>query len=195
MPKQINNADAARLLVSQFDLKGKVALALDEMIVPVIIIGDLSASAGGRRCGRNFAQGAGGATLFGFSGVAAVEGVNLLVHQITIANLVTQESSYAIKRYSAADFATIVVARNNLFAFDSPDDSNVASNVWNGLHTASTLGDPIVRVNVLGFSTEVISLDFTLFGENLTDVAGLGVVHETLNTGLHLSTIATEFVI
>lgn len=195
MPKAINNADAARQLVSQFDLKGRVTLNLDETVVPIVIVGDLTAAAGGRRCGRNFDQGAGGAGQFSHSGVSAVPGVDLKVHGFMISNLGAAGRAYRINTFSAADFATIGVATNNLFAFDSPSDELLASEVWNGLDVSSTLGNPISRVVLLEDVSIFVPLDFTLFGSNLVNVAGIGVSMQNANEALTLSSICTEFVV
>ena len=191
MPKKVNNATASSDLVAQFDLKGRVDLLLDETVVPVVVLGDLSRSAGRRRCGRNFGIGASGAGLFGYSGVAAVEGVNLTVHSVII-NCNAAQANYRINLFTPADFTTIGVLFNNLFAFDSPDPNVVASQVWNGVDVSSVLGDPLVRVGLLNLTTQTIPMDFTLFGDNLDVVAGLGVIRESANTELAVSYICSE---
>lgn len=191
MPKQINNADAARELVEQFDLKGRVQLLLDETIVPVIIVGDLQSKAGGRRCGRNFASGAGGVGEFGFSGVIAAVGTRLRVESFTFSSG-GSATQFFIRTLTSAELVVIGIATNRLFSFGDPDPGEVGSQVFNGTHTTATIGNPIGQVELPNDRTHFYPLDFTLFGGN-TDVAGIAVFKNRSNSGLDNSVICTEF--
>lgn len=197
MPKNINNAEAARALVEQFDLKGRVTLLMDEMVVPVVNIADLTAQpAGGVRCGRQFSSGAGGATEFSYTGVQAAPGTKLVCHGFELPR--SSSGLFRIHVLTAADVAAMTGSSlNNLFAFDrpGPDPAIIASQVINGTDTTNTLGSArsisIIRQPTNG--TYFAHLDYTLYGDNLVDEAAIMVINQTINQSLEAAVFCTEF--
>jgi hypothetical protein len=200
VPKQINNADAARELVQQYDLKGRVQLLLDETVVPVVVVGDVTEPIDeGVLCG----LGGGAASVaaeFGFAGAAGVPGVDLTVKELTISNKSGANRSYEIRAYTTADLAAMGVSLVPLRSFESraPSPGAIAgpvqmgSSYFFGTHTLNSLGTLLLRAQILDQLTQRFPLDFLVASENLTQVAALGAIELATNSSCDVSVICRQ---
>ena len=166
MPKQINNADAAQALTSSYALKGKVSLQLDEMVVPVAIVDDLSPTnrlVELRPCGANVVQ-PGVAAEFGYIGVQTQAGFALLCEFFDMFNTGAADQQAMIVLLSAANLATIGISAGSLVAKDLPKDTNsVGSQFWFGSHTAE-VGVELGEYVLAGERTTRIPIGVTIYG-------------------------------
>lgn len=78
MPEKIQNPIASTALAKEFGVKGRIALSLDETIVPIALVSDLTDD-GTKAWGIALAVGAGGAGTYGKTQILNPAGSGLLV--------------------------------------------------------------------------------------------------------------------
>lgn len=197
MPNQINEPGAAIALIREFSLKGRVHLDLDDRIVPVVQIADVSPQADqGTKCGGMISVGALAANL-GVAGVSAAPGTKLVVDRVILANTSGGVVTYSFVLLSSGNLGTIGVTLFQLTSYQSAAPAGgfpviVAGTIFTGTHTTAAIGTLMMRVRIPGAQSMVIDLGAELFGTNLLDVAGLGVFGSTLNSVVDVSWICRE---
>ena len=118
--RQIQNADAAQGLEEQFGLRGKIGVALDEIVVPVVNVGDFDGRSPyepARRLGGDIRTSAAAGALT-FAGILITPGPNTLLALEVIApeNLSGTTHRYEIKLFRPTDIAAVTVVAASAMA-------------------------------------------------------------------------------
>lgn len=192
MPKAINNADAAQALTAAYALKGKVSLLLDEMVVPVSIVDDLTPDLVTRPCGIVINQ---PAVVAEFGYLIAQTGVDLAleVTHIIIRNNISAVRQFFIRLFTAAEITTISVATATMLVKDIPiSGSNVVSTGGSGTD-GSNRGQSIIDVLVVANTTLIVPVGATIYGPNLNPArAGIGLQAAAVNQAMVASFVCEE---
>ena len=166
MPKAINNAEAAQALTRAYALKGRVQLSLDEMLVPVTIVDDLSSEGSPvelRPCGADIVQ-PNVAGEFGYVGVRTQAGFALSCEFFDAFNTGAGDQQAMIVLLSAANIATIGVTAGSLVAKDLPKDSNAVGSQFFFGSDAAELGVEMGEYVLGGEQTTRIPVGVTIYG-------------------------------
>jgi hypothetical protein len=107
VPTEIQNPVAARALVDAFDIKGRFRMLLDEMVAPVVIVGDVRPTT------------IGGATFQDHASIAAVAGENgaLLITGGDVPRFPFTTILHRIRVRAIGTASTWVIALDNTTAF------------------------------------------------------------------------------
>ena len=194
MPKVINNADAAQALTRAYALKGRVNLALDEIVVPVSIVDDLSAEGTPielRPCGADIIQ-PNVAANFGYVGVRTQAGFALLCEFFDAFNTGSADQQSMIVLLSDANIATIGISAGSLVAKDLPKDSNVVgSQFFFGTHTAE-IGTELGEYVLAGERTTRIPVGVTIYGVDNPNRVAVALRGSAVNVIQHCVAVCVE---
>lgn len=194
MPKAINNADAAQALTRAYSLKGKVSLALDEMVVPVTIVDNLAEEGSPielRPCA-GFASQAAVAAEFAYIGVQTQAPFKLSVSEFIMFNDSGNNLTVFLKTFTQANLTTIGISAGAMLALDLPEDSTtVGSQFWFGSHTAA-VGSEFARFRIGSQSTTRIPVGATIHGVDNPNRVAVGIQIATLNFTLQCTARCVE---
>jgi len=194
LPKNINNADAAQALVAAYALKGSVRLELDEMVVPVAIVDDLSPVnrlVELRPCGQDIIR-TPVAAEFGYGGCQTQDGFALDVQFFDVFLSDVNAITVQIKLFSAANLTTIGQTIASMVAKDLPRDSNaVGSQSWTGTHTAN-IGVLLGEYVITGATTTRVPVGVTIYGVDNPNRRSVGLVVPVANRLLHFVAVCVE---
>ena len=194
MPKKINNADAAQALVTAYDLKGKVSLTLDETIVGVTIVDDLSPVnrlVELRPCGADIVQ-PNVAGEFGYIGVQTQAGFALLCEFFDAFNTGAGDQQAMIVLLSAANLTTIGISAGAMVAKDLPKDSNSVGSQFFIASDATEVGVELGEYVLAGERTTRIPVGVTIYGVDNPNRRAVALRGSAVNIIQHAVAVCVE---
>jgi len=194
VPKNINNADAAQALVAAYALKGSVRLELDEMVVPVAIVDDLSPEnrlVELRPCGAFITQPS-VAGEFGYIGVQTQAGFALECQFMDAFNSGAGDQAVTIVLLSSANITTIGISAGAMVAKDLPKDSNSVGSQFFFASDATEVGVELGQYVLAGDSTTRIPIGVTIYGVDNPNRVAVALRENDANVILRATAVCVE---
>jgi len=201
VPVDIQNAEASSSLVAGLGIKGGLRLKLDETIVGVEVIGDLtkgSPYASVKKIGGVRAQAAVALEISAISIEPGPGGI-LVIDQISVDNIQGADANFEIRVLTAAQIASITTVNSSLaFDFNSPFIAGAIARdgaLLRSLSDAVAIGPVVLQMNVLTGERGVYDLPggYALYGDDPIGPVALTVWNSAINLAAQASFIGRVY--
>lgn len=202
-PLPLQNELLTRALVQSLGLKGGLTMSLDEILVPVSVVQDLTEGPHQipQPCAAGGNQGAAGAGRFSFVAVQPGGGNILAVDKVVFHNETGATARCTVLRLAPSDIAAMTLnSRAGLVALnrnqiDAATNPRVASDVLTLDHNTSAIGSVIGFINANTGEQALYEFPFGAYlrGDDRFGAAAYGLVQNTVNTALRATFYCREF--
>lgn len=200
MPSPIQDPGESQALVNLFGIKGRLPLNLDNVVVPVALVADLtntpySAIGRGNAARR---QGAAGAGTYAAIAIEPGPGLICRVDTLTIENVAAGVREFEVRALTPAQWAGVTsVANGQAIDLNSPYTAGALperlASICHSCHIAAVVGNILLRITMPQQTTQTFDLGLCLYGDDSVGPIRLGTWLLTANEECNVSYTISEF--